>query len=107
MNNQLPDLNTLKNRIKATKLEVAHGEQPSEKGAGKQAIRMGADLTAGVVVGMVGGYFLDDWLGSKPTFMFLGLAVGFIAGIRLMTHGLKQAEREEALRAEIERLKKD
>lgn len=91
----LPDLDSLGGRISKTKRAIEHGEQPREETVGKQAMRIGADLVAGVAVGMTLGWYLDDYLNTKPLFMFLGLAVGFAAGMRLMLTGMKQREEIE------------
>lgn len=33
-----------------------------------------------VIVGVVGGYFLDKWLGTKPIFILIGMILGVVAG---------------------------
>jgi F0F1-type ATP synthase assembly protein I len=35
-----------------------------------------------MVVPIVGGYFLDQWLGTRWVFMTVGAVLGFVAGIR-------------------------
>lgn len=43
-------------------------------------------LVGGAVVGVLGGYFLDGWLGTKPWLMLglslVGMGVGFYAFFR-------------------------
>ena len=45
-------------------------------------------LVGGAVTGVLGGYFLDKWLGTKPWMMVglstLGIGVGFYAFLRAM-----------------------
>jgi F0F1-type ATP synthase assembly protein I len=38
-------------------------------------------LVGAVVIGAVGGYFLDRWLGTSPTFTLILGGLGFVAGI--------------------------
>lgn len=52
-------------------------------------------LVGGAVTGVLGGYFLDKWLGTKPWMMVglstLGIGVGFYAFLRAMLRmGRKQ-----------------
>ena len=37
-------------------------------------------FTAALVIGLAGGWFLDEWLGTKPLFILLGLLLGTAAG---------------------------
>jgi ATP synthase protein I len=39
-------------------------------------------LVSAIVVGGLMGYFLDRWLHTKPIFMLVFGALGFIAGVR-------------------------
>jgi ATP synthase protein I len=45
-------------------------------------------LVGGAVVGVLGGYWLDGWLGTRPWMMvalsLVGIAVGFYAFLRAM-----------------------
>jgi ATP synthase protein I len=45
------------------------------------AIRLGAELVAGILVGVAIGYGLDYWLGTKPWLMIVFLFLGGAAGI--------------------------
>ena len=45
--------------------------------ASQLALLMGAC----VVVGLVGGFFLDRWLGTSPLFLIVGSILGMVAGI--------------------------
>ena len=46
-----------------------------------QLSTIGLSFVMAIVIGFGGGYFLDNWLGTKPWFMFLGFFVGLAAGI--------------------------
>ena len=45
------------------------------------AMRIGVELVAALIVGVAIGYFLDQWLGTKPWLMLLGFVLGSVAGI--------------------------
>lgn len=45
------------------------------------AMRIGVELVAALIVGVAIGYFLDQWLGTKPWLMLLGFVLGSAAGI--------------------------
>lgn len=48
----------------------------------------GVEFFSALLVGFVGGYFLDRWLGTRPWLMVVGVAVGFVAGfVRLVILG--------------------
>ena len=44
------------------------------------AMRIGVELVAALIVGVAIGYFLDQWLGTKPWLMLLGFVLGSVAG---------------------------
>jgi ATP synthase protein I len=44
---------------------------------------------------MIGGYYLDRWLGTLPVFTLIGLALGIGTGFREFFRMIKQAEEEE------------
>lgn len=67
------------------------GQEPApEKSASAwgRAMRISSDLLAGIFVGCLLGIGLDHWLGTKPLFLLIGLALGFAAGLRNMTRTL-------------------
>ena len=49
-------------------------------------------VTAGAVVG---GYFVDRWLGTTPWFTLIGIGVGVAAGFRGLFRSVKNAEKQE------------
>ena len=49
-------------------------------------------VTAGAVVG---GYFVDRWLGTTPWFTLIGIGVGVAAGFRDLFRSIRKAERQE------------
>jgi len=43
---------------------------------------VGTTLVVATALATVGGYFLDDWLGTKPVFTLIGLGLGIVTGFR-------------------------
>lgn len=45
------------------------------------AMRVGVEIVAALIVGVAIGYFLDQWLGTKPWLMLVGFVLGSAAGL--------------------------
>jgi F0F1-type ATP synthase assembly protein I len=45
---------------------------------------MGFAMVLSIVLGLVGGFFIDSRLGTEPIFTFVLLFVGIMAGFRMM-----------------------
>ncbi|MEA3465509.1 MAG: AtpZ/AtpI family protein [Thermodesulfobacteriota bacterium] len=43
---------------------------------------VGICMVASVLIGMVMGYYLDQWLGTKPWLLLLFLGFGIVSGFR-------------------------
>ena len=56
-------------------------ESESSKAGVSQAFRIGVDLMSALLVGTFIGWFLDDWLGTKPWFLLIFLLLGGAAGM--------------------------
>lgn len=57
--------------------------EPSQKGSmsgAGAALRVATDLVAALAVGGFIGYWLDEWLGTRPLFMIILFFIGFAAG---------------------------
>jgi ATP synthase protein I len=87
---QPSDLAGLEARLKEAQSRQ-EGRDPrsarDDRGAGLGlALRMGAELVAGVFVGVGIGWLLDGWLGTRPwltvVFLFLGFAAGLVSMVR-------------------------
>ena len=54
----------------------------SEKGSVLSlAFRVAVEIVSAVVIGFILGWFLDDWLGTKPWLMLTFVVIGFAAGV--------------------------
>jgi ATP synthase protein I len=80
-----PSLGDLQNRIDEAKRrqesKVKKDDEPVSPG---DAMKMGVELVAGVAVGSVFGYFVDQWLGTMPLFFIVCFFLGAAAGFRNM-----------------------
>ena len=59
-----------------------------------QAVRIGVELGAGVLVGIVLGIFLDRWFGTSPVFFMACFLLGTAAGFRNVWRASQQLEAE-------------
>ena len=77
-----PSLDEFSERLDAMRGEPDQ-EVPKQSGAAwGRAMRVSSDLLAGLFVGTLLGYLLDQWLGSEPWFLLVGIGLGFAAGLR-------------------------
>ncbi len=83
------DLATLDDRLKKARSVSQDGTNAGSGGtdnappsAAGRAWKMGIELVIAVVLGLVLGKAIDDWLGTTPAALLVGLMIGFIAGIR-------------------------
>ena len=60
---------------------------PSEESRG---YAIGVEFVGAVLVGGLLGWFLDQWLGTKPWLMIVLLLLGFAAGVRNALRRSKQ-----------------
>jgi len=76
------------------KLNQAKGESlPKEVPATGMALRLGAEFASGVLVGVLAGWLLDGWLGTRPWMMIACLCFGTAAGVKTMMVTLKQLDK--------------
>ena len=80
------ELDELERRIRAARATGPSGgpgdDDPGapREGVG-QALKVGAELLSGLIVGAGIGWFLDGWLGTRPWLMILFFFLGSGAGI--------------------------
>lgn len=77
-------------------------------GAARVALRASIELVSALVVGGLLGYWIDQWLGSKPWAMiimfFLGFAAGFVNIYRAQTgQDMKIGFRKEDAKKETDK----
>ena len=53
-------------------------------------LNIATDLVSGVRVGLVGGFYLDKWLDTKPLFIIICLCLGIAAGFRMIWREMKK-----------------
>lgn len=80
-------LNDLDTRLKKAR-QAQKGKEPEggprlkgEASGFGQAMRIGAELISGLIVGTGLGWFLDGWLDTKPMMMIIFIFLGGAAGI--------------------------
>jgi F0F1-type ATP synthase assembly protein I len=57
---------------------------------------VGIELSISVLLGMFGGRWVDNRLGTTPWLMLLGLTIGFTAGLRSVMRAMDRASRTES-----------
>ena len=68
-----------------TRIQKAKAEQQEEEAVNRQnplnAGRIISELVAGIVVGMLMGYYADEWLETSPVFFIICTFFGLAAGV--------------------------
>jgi F0F1-type ATP synthase assembly protein I len=57
---------------------------------------VGIEIAAAIVIGYLGGNYLDHKLGTKPWLMYLGLLAGVGAAIKALVRVVRDYQRESA-----------
>jgi ATP synthase protein I len=57
------------------------------------ASSVGVEIGLSVGIGLLIGYYMDNWLGTQPWLMFLWLVFGLIAGFRGVMRAVREADR--------------
>ncbi len=71
------------------------GGPPLKKSSGTglgRASSVGIEMALAVVIGLVGGWWLDGELGTEPWLALVGLIIGTVAGFRSLLSALKYTE---------------
>ncbi|HVP91992.1 MAG TPA: AtpZ/AtpI family protein [Terriglobales bacterium] len=55
---------------------------------------LGLMLPSSIIVGLVFGYFLDRWLGTRPWLLLTFTVLGVVSGILNLFRALRKYERE-------------
>ena len=72
---------------------MAEPKEPSAWAGLGELSSIGIALVLATVIGMVAGYYADQWLGTSPWLLLVGLAFGIAAGFVSMYRSVKAAER--------------
>ena len=59
-------------------------------------LQVGIELFAGVLGGLLLGYGLDTWLGTRPLFLIVFFLLGAVAGMLNAYRFLRRAQREDS-----------
>ncbi len=51
-------------------------------------------MVLATVIGFVGGYYADTWLGTEPWLLLIGLGLGIAAGFVMFFRSVSKAGRE-------------
>jgi ATP synthase protein I len=71
------------------------GGEPSTWRTLGSLAQVGVTFVASTVLGLAGGYWADQWLGTSPWCLLAGLGIGIAAGFLNLFRALKAAERPE------------
>lgn len=72
---------------------ASSGNSSSWKALGELS-SIGIALVVSTVLGLVGGYYADRWLGTGPWLTLVGLLFGIAAGFVGLFRSLKASQRE-------------
>ena len=85
----MSDLEDLKTRLKIAKSKLQKNKTQNADKRGiflGNAVKLGTELVAAVIVGTIIGFILDNWFGTKPIliiiFFFFGAATGILNVIK-------------------------
>lgn len=73
---------------------MAQGGDKSAWSALAELSSVGFAMVIATVIGLVGGYYLDQWFGTKPWLLLLGLGFGIAAGFVTLFRSVSRANRE-------------
>ncbi len=69
------------------------GDQGTWKALGELS-SIGLALVVATIIGLVGGYYADRWLGTSPWLLLVGLVLGIAAGFVNLFRSVTRADRE-------------
>jgi ATP synthase protein I len=72
---------------------MAPTREPSSWGSLGTLTSIGMAMVLATIIGLAAGYYADQWLGTTPWLMLLGLAFGIAAGFVSLFRAVKAAER--------------
>lgn len=76
-------------------------EHRRDFGRGQQLALIGTELSVATLIGLYGGYWLDERFGSRPWLTLVGLALGLAAGFKNLARFV--LDEQKRLKREAER----
>ncbi len=96
---KLPSLDQLQSHIDAVKRETYHPEPTEAHNEVDQkltpSMRLGIEMVAGAVVGIIIGYLVDEWRGTMPWFTVGFFFAGCLAGFRNLKRLSEPLDKDE------------
>jgi len=74
---------------------------------GGTASTMGLHIVSATIVGLVLGYFLDDYFGTKPWLIMIFFLLGVMAGFKMVIEDFRKLQRREEAKKQHGSLKQD
>ncbi|MCK6419059.1 MAG: AtpZ/AtpI family protein [Alphaproteobacteria bacterium] len=102
---QDPRLQSLGQAIDALEKDIKEDKKEAEESRprivmDKKGLNLGIEFLANIMVPALVGYFMDDWLGTKPLFFLLfffgGIAAGFYFLYRITLQNNKKVAKTDA-----------
>ena len=93
----MSDLEDLKTRLKIakSKLQNKNLKKAEKKGVFLgNAFKLGTELVAAVAVGVIIGFILDNWFGTKPVLIIIFFIFGSAAGIWNVIKAAKRMQKK-------------
>ena len=82
-------------KIEKSRLEKLTFKSENKKGLFLgNALKLGTELVAAVVVGTIIGFILDNWFGTKPILIIIFFFIGFAAGILNVVRTAKNMQKD-------------
>lgn len=62
---------------------------------GGTASTMGLHIVSAIIVGLTFGWYIDDYFGTKPTFLMIFFVLGVIAGFKMVWEDFRKLQRRQ------------
>ena len=92
------DLGDLETRLKIAKSKLQNKKIKDNEKKGVflgNAFKLGTELVAAVAVGVIIGFILDNWFGTKPILIIIFFLFGAAAGITNVFRAAKRMQKQE------------
>jgi ATP synthase protein I len=82
--------------VEPREIRGTRGTRTSRKLRAARLASVGIELAVSIIVGLLGGRWLDQELGTDPWLMLVGLLIGVAAGFRSLIAAARKAQAETA-----------